>query len=60
MKTLLLTASAAVLLAADALSRTPGGNGLFRGDASSGLPAHPAPMGLECGCSDEVPAGVLG
>jgi hypothetical protein len=52
--------SAAVVLAADALSRTTPGNGLFRGDRSSGLPAHPEPMGLECGCSDGVPAGVLG
>ena len=46
--------SAAVVLAADALSRTTPGNGVFRGDASSGLPAGPAPMGLECGCPDGV------
>ncbi len=52
--------SAAVVLAADALSRTTPGNGLFRGDASSGLPAHPEPMGLECGCSDAVPVGARG
>jgi hypothetical protein len=52
--------SAAVVLAADALSRTTTGSGLFRGDASSGLPAHPAPMGLECGCSDGIPAGLVG
>ena len=48
--------SAAVLLAADALTRTTPGNGIFRGDATSGLPEHPAAIGLECGCGDGVPA----
>ena len=46
--------SAAVVLAADALSRTTAGNGLFRGDASAGLPAPPATLALECdlaGCA---------
>ena len=52
--------SAAVVLAADAISRTTPGNGIFRGDASSGLPAPPPPIGLECGCPDRVPvAGCL-
>ena len=52
--------SAAVVLATDALTRTTPGNGIFRGDPSSGLPAPPAPIGLECGCGDGVPAGVYG
>ena len=52
--------SAAVLLAADALSRATPGNGVFRGDASSGLPAHPPPIGLECGCSEGVHMGLPG
>jgi hypothetical protein len=46
--------SAAVVLAADALSRTTPGNGLFRGDASAGLPARPVPIALGCdlaGCA---------
>ena len=52
--------SAAVVLAHDALTRTTPGNGIFRGDASSGLPAPPAPIALECGCGDGVPAGSHG
>jgi hypothetical protein len=46
--------SAAVVLAADALSRTTPGNGVFRGDASSGLAPRPAPIGFDCdlaGCA---------
>ena len=46
--------SAAVVLAADALSRTTPGNGVFRGDGSSGLPAVPRLSGASCdlaGCA---------
>ena len=42
--------SAAVILAADALSRTTAASGIFRGD---GLAPGPRPLALECGC----PAG---
>ncbi len=52
--------SAAVVLAADALSRTSPGNGVLRDDASSGLPAAPRPMGLACGCSVDVPVARYG
>ena len=41
--------SASVILAADALSRTTPGSGIFRGD---GLPADPQPLALHCGCAD--------
>ncbi len=41
--------SASVILAADALSRTTPGSGIFRGD---GLPAHLPRIGLQCGCAD--------
>ena len=42
--------SAAVILAADALSRTTPGSGLFRGET---LPAPPRPMVLQCGCVED-------
>ncbi|WP_148572182.1 prenyltransferase [Nocardioides caldifontis] len=43
--------SAAVILAADALSSTTPGAGIFRGDA---LTAEPRPMPLQCGCGESV------
>jgi hypothetical protein len=42
--------SAAVLLAADALSRTTPGSGIFRGDT---LPADPPSLAVQCGCVGE-------
>lgn len=42
--------SAAVVLAADALSRTTPGSGVFRGDS---LPQELPAIGLECGCVEE-------
>jgi hypothetical protein len=42
--------SAAVILAADALSRTTPGSGIFRGDS---LPGDLAAIGLECGCAEQ-------
>lgn len=42
--------SAAVVLAADALSRTTSASGIFRGD---GLAPHPAPLALHCACSPD-------
>ncbi len=42
--------SAAVILAADALSRTTAASGIFRGD---GLGPHPAPLALHCACSPD-------
>jgi len=42
--------SAAVILAADALSRTTPASGLFRGET---LPAPPRPMVLQCGCVED-------
>ncbi len=42
--------SAAVVLAADALSRTSPGSGIFRGDT---LPDHPPPLAVQCGCVGE-------
>ena len=44
---------AAVVLAADALSRTSSGNGVFRGD---GLPEVPDLPGSACGCDSVVVA----
>ena len=45
----------AVILAADALSRTTSASGIFRGD---GLAPHPAPLALHCACTpDQVLAG---
>jgi hypothetical protein len=41
--------SAAVVLAADALSRTTPGNAIFRGDC---LPVEPRALALHCGCAD--------
>ena len=47
--------SASVILAADALSRTTPGSGVFRGD---GLPAEPQALPMHCGCvSSPVGAG---
>ncbi len=43
--------SASVVLAADALSRTTPGSGIFRGD---GLPADPPPLAVHCGCASAV------
>jgi hypothetical protein len=43
--------SAAVLLAADALSRTTPGNGIFRGEGMGEAPRALA-LALECGCAD--------
>lgn len=40
--------SASVILAADALSRTTPGSGIFRGD---GLPEEPQAFGTNCGCA---------
>jgi hypothetical protein len=42
--------SAAVILAADALSRTTPGSGIFRGDT---LPADPPPLAVQCDCVDD-------
>jgi hypothetical protein len=42
--------SAAVILAADALSRTTPGSGLFRGEA---LPEPPPALAVQCGCIGE-------
>jgi hypothetical protein len=42
--------SAAVLLAADALSRTTPGSGIFRGDT---LPADPPALAVQCGCVED-------
>ncbi len=51
--------SAAVVLAADALSRTTPASGIFRGDT---LPADPPAIGLSCGCVEAgaSPAGARG
>jgi hypothetical protein len=51
--------SAAVILTADALSRTTPGSGIFRGDT---LPTDPPAIGLSCGCVEEgaSPAGAVG
>jgi hypothetical protein len=43
----------AVILAADALSRSTPGSGIFRGD---GLPVHLPAIGLECGCAQHAAA----
>jgi hypothetical protein len=48
--------AAAVILAADALSRTSPGSGIMRGET---LAAPFREIGLECGCADEVSADVL-
>jgi hypothetical protein len=48
--------SAAVILAADALSCATPGAGIFRGDL---LPAEPRPMALQCGCDESVVSGSL-
>ena len=45
--------SAAVILAADALSRSTPGSGIFRADS---LPGDLAPIGLECGCAERQAA----
>ncbi len=42
--------SAAVILAADALSRTSGANGLFRATGTGSVPS-PAPEPVSCGCA---------
>ena len=47
--------SAAVILAADALSRTTPGSGIFRGDT---LPADPPSIAVQCGCVDTDAAWV--
>jgi hypothetical protein len=50
--------AAAVLLAADALTRTTPASGLFRGEC---LPPEPRPLPGSCGCVDEgAAAGVSG
>jgi hypothetical protein len=43
--------AAAVILAADVLSRTTPASGLFRGET---LPPEPRPMPLQCGCVEET------
>ena len=48
--------AAAVVLAADALSRTTPASGIMRGDT---LAPHFSEIGLECGCRDETSADVL-
>jgi hypothetical protein len=48
--------AAAVVLAADALSRTTAGSDIFRGDT---LPAHPAPLAVGCGCVTDARVGSL-
>ena len=48
--------AAAVVLAADALSRTTSASGIMRGET---LAAPFREIGLECGCADEVSADVL-
>lgn len=47
--------SAAVVLAADALSRTTPGSGIFRGET---LAAEPAALPMDCGCSDAASAPI--
>jgi hypothetical protein len=49
--------AAAVVLAADALSRTTPGSGIMRGDT---LAPHPAEIALECGCPDRSADRVAG
>jgi len=46
--------SAAVILAADALSATSGGNGLFRA-IGAGTATAPAPEPGNCGCAVTTP-----
>ena len=48
--------AAAVILAADELSRTSPASGIMRGET---LAAHFSEIGLECGCSDDASADVL-
>lgn len=48
--------AAAVILAADELSRTSPASGIMRGET---LAAHFREIGLECGCSDDASADVL-
>jgi hypothetical protein len=48
--------AAAVILAADELSRTSPASGIMRGDT---LSAHFQEIGLECGCADDASADVL-
>ena len=48
--------AAAVILAADELSRTSPASGIMRGET---LSAHFREIGLECGCTDDASADVL-
>jgi hypothetical protein len=48
--------AAAVILAADALTRGSPASGIMRGDT---LASHFPPIGLECGCPEDSSAGVL-
>jgi hypothetical protein len=48
--------AAAVILAADALSRTSPASGIMRGDT---LAAHFPAIALECGCDDALSADVV-